>query len=466
MADLAHILVIPHPLQGHITPCLQLSRKLASSYGLSVTFVVTEHAFHRMSSPKSLSDLPITIVPLPDGLPSDHPRQSTFLDAYEAVVAMETVVENFMQQLADQGRSPSFVIADTFVFWAHELARRFGIPSVAFATTNITALSIMSSASKLVNLGVLPLKHVNGSSKYSDEPITCIPGVPPLLPKDLPQSLRSPSLTHYRLKYMIEQFKQARKAAAILVNSVYEIEKSALDCIEIPVPVYAIGPTLILNGDVKETDASMWPEDDDCLLWLDKQAAGSVLYVSFGSIASLDAIQVCELALGLEASQQPFLWVIRPGSFEGSIADLLPEGFLDRTKDRGTIISWAPQLCVLSHSATGAFLTHCGWNSVVENLCLGGLPMICWPDAAEQAVNARVIIDVWNVGIEVFKEEDGRVKRGEVERAVRAVMQEGGEKLQQKAFEMRDTVRNAVQEGGSSLRNIERCLETIRSPQK
>lgn len=45
--------------------------------------------------------------------------------------------------------------------------------------------------------------------------------------------------------------------------------------------------------------------------WLDAQPDSSVLYISFGTIFSLQAEQVLELAHGIEASGQRFLWIIR-----------------------------------------------------------------------------------------------------------------------------------------------------------
>eukprot|EP00250_Pteridium_aquilinum_P017540 c23681_g3_i1 orf=218-1654(-) len=457
-----HALAIPHPLQGHINPLLQFSHKLASSYNASITFIVTEHLLSRLS-PQSL--LPIKLVGLPDNLPHDHARQSTFLDAYDAVMGLEASTDAFLQDLAGRKQLPSVMIADTFVIWAHRLALKYGIPSVAFATTNVSALAVMSSVPKLINLGILPLKTVNGSSKYVDELITCIPGIPPLRPIDVPLSMRSPTISHYRMQFVKAQFVEASKAVAVLVNSVSEIEKTVLEGLEFKVPVFCIGPTLILNGEnfaLQGMGTSLWPEQEDCLLWLDKQASASVLYVSFGSMASLDKVQIEELAYGLEASEQPFLWVVRPGSFEGSLSELLPDGFLERTKNRGYIVPWCPQLLVLSHYATGAFLTHCGWNSILENICLGGVPIICWPDAAEQALNARVIVDVWKVGLRVTEEDNGIVKRKEVERVVRAVMQdEGAKAFIREAAEVRDKAKRAVQEGGSSLQNIEKVLEIV-----
>ncbi|OVA18490.1 UDP-glucuronosyl/UDP-glucosyltransferase [Macleaya cordata] len=48
-----------------------------------------------------------------------------------------------------------------------------------------------------------------------------------------------------------------------------------------------------------------------CLEWLDRQPLNSVLYVSFGTTTTLSDEEINELAIGLEYSEQKFIWVLR-----------------------------------------------------------------------------------------------------------------------------------------------------------
>nr|GFB34647.1 hydroquinone glucosyltransferase-like [Tanacetum cinerariifolium] len=136
--------------------------------------------------------------------------------------------------------------------------------------------------------------------------------------------------------------------------------------------------------------------------WLGKHPVSSVLFVSFGSGGTLSQEQINELAFGLEQSGQRFLWVIKSphGTSNASYFNaqshldpfgFLPDGFLDRVKDRGFLVSsWAPQVEILGHGSTGGFLTHCGWNSISESV-VNGVPMIAWPLFAEQRMNAVLL---------------------------------------------------------------------------
>ena len=57
-------------------------------------------------------------------------------------------------------------------------------------------------------------------------------------------------------------------------------------------------------------------------------------------------------------------------------------------------VSTRPQLRILAHTATGAFLSHYGWNSVLESL-MHGVPLLGWPLAAEQLYNVKMLAEEW-----------------------------------------------------------------------
>ncbi|KAL8479633.1 hypothetical protein ACS0TY_026509 [Phlomoides rotata] len=79
------------------------------------------------------------------------------------------------------------------------------------------------------------------------------------------------------------------------------------------------------------------------------------MYVYFGSMATFSPAQLHETAVGLEASGQDFIWVVRREDDE----DWLPQGFEERIKGRGLIIrGWAPQVMILDHPTIGDFVTH------------------------------------------------------------------------------------------------------------
>ncbi|KAK1352352.1 UDP-glycosyltransferase 83A1 [Heracleum sosnowskyi] len=72
-----------------------------------------------------------------------------------------------------------------------------------------------------------------------------------------------------------------------------------------------VGPLSATNK-LGDKPGSFWPEDSACLSSFDQQPACSVIYVAHGSFTNFDQTQFQELALGLEMTNNPFLWVVRP----------------------------------------------------------------------------------------------------------------------------------------------------------
>jgi hypothetical protein len=181
-----------------------------------------------------------------------------------------------------------------------------------------------------------------------------------------------------------------------------------------------------------------------------------------------------ELALGLESSQQPFIWVVRPpleAPFNSEFsAEFLPEGFEERVKEkkRGLLIrKWAPQLLILSHPSTGGFLSHCGWNSMLESLSQG-VPIIGWPMSADQFANSKMLEEEVGVCIEMWRGKEGELKPETVERRVKMVMkEEKGNRLRQRAAEIREAATKAVSEDkdgekkGSSVCDVDDMIREL-----
>lgn len=198
------------------------------------------------------------------------------------------------------------------------------------------------------------------------------------------------------------------------------------------------------------------PNDDVCMKWLHSKPKKSVVYVSFGSLANLDANQMEEVALALLSSNLNFLWVVR-----GSEESKVPSDFASKISDKGLIVNWCPQLKVLAHEAIGCFMTHCGWNSTLEALC-SGVPLVAMPQWTDQPMNAKFISDIWRVGVRVRVDESGMVTREEIVACLKEVM-EGGQRdeFRKNAVKLKEFAIEAVDEGGSSDNNIEELISSL-----
>ncbi|KAG2543538.1 hypothetical protein PVAP13_9NG751677 [Panicum virgatum] len=191
----------------------------------------------------------------------------------------------------------------------------------------------------------------------------------------------------------------------LVINTSEEIEPKGLHLIRklSGLPTFAVGP---LTGGRAPSSEDTARDEDSCIKFLDSKPAASVLYVSFGSQNTIPASQMMELERGLEASGRPFIWAVRPPvEFDGTEefrAEWLPDGFEDRVAAaaQGVVVRrWAPQVAILAHASTGAFLSHCGWNSVLESLW-HGVPVVGWPLLADQVFDSRMLEEL-GVGMEV-----------------------------------------------------------------
>lgn len=212
-----------------------------------------------------------------------------------------------------------------------------------------------------------------------------------------------------------------------------------------------------------------------CLEWLDQHEKNSVIYVCFGTTTSIDDEQIKELAMGLERSEQKFIWVLRDadkgnGDFSGvARRPLLPEEFEERVKAKGIVErEWAPQLEILGHPSTGGFMSHCGWNSCIESISLG-VPIATWPMHSDQPKNAALVTEVLKVGLVVkdWNQRDEVVKAATVENAVRRLMASSeGEEMRRRAKEIGASVRDSVANNDVSRCEMDSFIAHITRSQK
>ncbi|CAN4104518.1 unnamed protein product [Withania somnifera] len=353
----SHVLVLPFPLQGHINPMVQFSKRLASR-GVKVTIV--------------------TINTVTNDMPKEF-----------AIV----------EKLSDSEYPVKVLVSDSIITWAIDLAHQLGLKRGCIFCT----------------IFKVPL----------DVSAVLLPSLPLLEKDDLPSLVYESDLYPNLAGLVFRKKIIFKNTDWLFFNTFDALEKEVIDWIRTQYTIKTIGPTIPstyldkrLKED-KEYGVSLFkPKGETCLNCLDSRETGSVVYVSFGSLASLGEQQMVVLTFGLMTSNCYFLWVVR-----ATEENKLPEEFMSKVSEKGLIVSWRPQLDVLAHRAVGCFFTHCGWNSTLEALSLG-VPLVGMPQWTDQPSNAKFISDVWKTGIRVKAGENGVVSREEIVNSIREVMEE------------------------------------------
>ncbi|CDP12137.1 unnamed protein product [Coffea canephora] len=377
-----HIIILPGPGLGHLIPFTELAKRLALHHNFSITFIIPTD-----------EDTPVEVrisLTVNRSLPS--PRRAL-------------VGTNF--SIGSSSCSCTRICAlvvDLFSLSAIDVAKEFGIPSYVFYPTTATCFSLVLHMPELD-------KIYPGEYRDSPEPIE-LPGCFLLHGKDLMDPVQDRKGKAYKRLLQIRD--RYNSAQGILINSFMDLEPGPIRALKVSrvlslkPPVYPVGPLVQGSGIIS--------------------SRGSVLFVSFGSGGTLSQKQLNELAFGLEMSEERFLWAVRsPNEFAA---------FCGRTKEKGLVVaSWAPQIQVLSHGATGGFLTHCGWNSDLESI-VHGVSLIAWP----------LLVKVGENGL-VGKEEVARLAKG-------LIGGEEGKGLGLKMKDLKGAAARALRGDGSSVKAL------------
>ncbi|GKA46681.1 UDP-glycosyltransferase 73E1-like protein [Tanacetum coccineum] len=472
-----HFVMFPLMAQGHMVPMVDIARMLAQR-GATITIITTPLIANRFRPVISRAieaklqiqilelELRLAEVGLPEGCESfDTLPSSDYIEKlFAAIDLLEEPAEELLRGLCPQ---PSCIISDFLIPWTTDVARRFNIPRLVFNGPGCFWLLCM---------------HVFSSSNIlerieSDTERFVLPGLPDRVEVTKLQIIgTSKEASSYQKGFLFRAIQADKAAYGIVVHTFNELEPEYVKEFSKvrDTKVWCIGPISLLNkdiGDISERGNKTAINNHDCLKWLNDREPGSVLYVCLGSLARISTQQVIELGLGLESTNQPFIWCVKNKTQE---LDKWFLGFKERVRDRGLIVhGWAPQLILLSHGAIGGFLTHCGWNSALESIC-AGVPMVTWPFLGDQFLNEAFIVEILKIGVRIgveipvpFGEEEEigvLVKKEDVKMAVECLMDkadEEGKQRRKRASELAEMAKRAMAEGGSSYHNISSLIQDI-----
>ncbi|KAA8518729.1 hypothetical protein F0562_016497 [Nyssa sinensis] len=462
-----HAIMIAYPLQGHVTPCVHLATKLASN-GFTITFVNTEAIHHKISTahPNSAGDdlfvearqsgLDIRYMTVSDGLPVEFDRNlhlDQFLDALLHVLPVH--VDELVGKIVRNSDPPvCCLIADTFHEFSPRIADKYKLVNVSFWTEPALVFTLYYHLDLLRSNG--HFDSINGNRKDN---IDYIPGVRSIEPKDLMSFLQEIDTSTGLHRMIFKSFEEVKRADFIICNTVEEFECETISALHKKQPTFAIGPIFPTSFTKSIVATSLWSESD-CTQWLNTKSRGSVLYVSFGSLANVSKKDIVEIAHGLLLSRVNFIWVLRPNIVSSVESYSLPVGFEDDIKDKGLILPWCSQIAVISHPSIGGFLTHCGWNSILESIKCA-VPLLCFPLFTDQLTNRKLVVDDWRIGINLC--DKNSITRQEVAEKINHLM--GGksaDELRKLIKKVKRTMESALAIDGSSEKNFNQFIQDVK----
>ncbi|XP_066340892.1 cyanidin 3-O-rutinoside 5-O-glucosyltransferase-like [Miscanthus floridulus] len=474
-----HFLVVAYGIQSHVNPARALAHRLAQLSDVvdgSILATLSVHvAAHRRMFPSSLdadqrageeeacSDGVISYVPHSDGFddgslprtPEDWARRRRVsTDSLSAMLA----------RFAAGGRPVTCVVCTLLVPAAVEVATRHGIPFAVYWIQPATVLA--AEYHYFHGYGEVAAAHVTDPA-YE----VSLPGLRrrPLRIRDFPSYLvdttGSPLAKSVveMIRELFESMDQWRPK--VLVNTFDELEATVLSEMKRHLDVFAVGPMVAAGGSSNEERTIHLYKHDDAdkkryMDWLGAQPEKSVVYVSFGSIASYTKQQMEEMVEGLLQCGRPYLLAVRRDGLEEGARRVL-ENTTQSSGGHGMVVDWCNQPEVLSHPAVGCFVSHCGWNSTMEAMA-AAVPLVGVPSMFDQPTNAH-LVEEWEIGIRGERNSEGVLAGMELARCVELVMGQGTKAMamRERVKALKERAQQAADAGGPAERNLRDFVSSV-----
>ncbi|XP_039142743.1 UDP-glycosyltransferase 73E1-like [Dioscorea cayenensis subsp. rotundata] len=481
-----HVVLVPLMAQGHTIPMLDMARLLAQR-GVHVTFITTPVNASRIKpiiARVHESKLPINFIEIPfpcaeAGLPIGCenfdlvPSIDLFVNFFQAIQLFAHPLE---QSLKDLVPRPTCMINDMSNPWAANVARSLNIRTLIFHGPSCVYIycSYVFQQHKIYETVTDEFEEISVPGLADNDDDDVVGQSFKVCKLHAPGWLNAPGFEKFR-----DEILHAEETTdGVVMNTFHDVEPMFVEAYKkvIGKDVWTVGPLCLYDKDdlsARIERGNKAAVDSEKLFgWLDSMEERSVLYVSFGSLTRMNVGQILEIGSGLEASGVPLLWVIKDVEKSPEVEEWL-KGFEQRMSLRSFVIKgWAPQAAILSHKSVGGFVSHCGWNSTLEAIS-NGVPMITWPQFADQFLNGRLVVELLRIGIAIgvkkpafyYGKDEIPVKKDDVERAVRRSLMGDGEEAEERrirAIEIKKKAIKAMEEGGSSYKNITRLVEYIK----
>ncbi|KAJ4705638.1 Glycosyltransferase [Melia azedarach] len=466
------LVFIPSPGNGHLIPNIEFAKRLLDRDDRFSVTVLVINSVGNGSDPTAAytqllpaSDTRIRFIGLPQiNTPlEEYPKSrekffTDFVDSHKPYVK-----EAIVKHLLSDSVPIAGLVLDMFCASMIDIGNELGVPSYSFFTSGAAFL------------GLVLYLSARGSEEFEEsesETADIFTYLNPVPYRVLPSFCFNKYGGYTTFENIGKRFKEMK---GIFVNTCKELEFHAVESLmkhdHIP-PVYTVGPVIDFASRIQTQPSNAGTQRDEIIKWLDDQPSSSVVFLCFGSRGSFREEQMREVAFALEQTGRQFLWSVRkpppPGKFEKpsdyeGLDEILPRGFLERTKGKGYLCGWGPQKEVLAHKAIGGFVSHCGWNSILESLWFG-VPVVTWPIYAEQQINAFQMVKDLGLAVEMrldYRMDGGElVQADEIVRAIEWVM-DGGDEVRKRVKEASEKSRSALMDGGSSFDAYGRLIEDV-----
>ncbi|GJM98081.1 hypothetical protein PR202_ga15056 [Eleusine coracana subsp. coracana] len=446
-----HVVIFPYMAKGHTIPLLQFATALSVHHkNLHITLLITpaNRAFARSRLPSSVELVELSFPsypPLPAGVESTDalPCPSMYPAFLHATALLRDPFAAFLSLLPSR---PLALVSDFFLGFTHRVAADAGVPRVVFHGMSCFAMAVCKA------LIVNPPQPAGAAFR--------VPGMPEgveITVEEIPDMVaRFADADDPVTRFFVDNDDGSDvRSWGVLVNSFAALDADYVAPFEAfyyepGARGWLVGPLFLAAGDMTTELIDKELDPEGCLAWLDERAysqPGSVIYVSFGTQAHVSDAQLDETLHGLVQSGHPFLWVVRSDTWSPPV---------DVGSSSRIVRGWVPQRSVLAHKAVGGFVSHCGWNSVMESL-VAGKPILAWPMIAEQHLNAKHVVDIIGAGIRMVAKKDGVVERTEIEEKVKMLMDTDVEVAKKSADQGCLGATNGGG-GGKRWRNLTPCI--------